>query len=255
MGSRRQQIDKAVGAKLAPDHPFYGIIQEAYAAFSDLKPPSLGVCRNCCMYPEVEADFLNPDRAELPLAYIQDWFFAAAEIPMPKAPWVYLLPRILEILAADEEAATVGIEVTLSRFPTGDPDLWNDRQNAVLARFATAFLDAQKTNTEDYLDDILCMFGLARFDLAALLAQLDGWTDEELAIKLHQDWAHPYGGGSIWITAFWESPLNSQAFAWYTSRALYDRMEAFGLDDATPRDLADRALRVADIIRENADWA
>ena len=207
------------------------------------------------MYPDVEADFLNPDRAHLSLTYVQDWFFAAAEIPMPRAPWVYLLPRVLEILAAGEEAATVGIEVTLSRFPTGDPAMWNDRQNAVLDRFATAFLDAQKTNTDDYLDDILCMFGLAKFDLDGLLAQLDGWSDAELATKLCNDWAHPYGGGSIWITAFWEAPLNTRVFTWYTSRSLYDRMAAFGLEEATPKELADQALIVADIIRENADWA
>ena len=206
------------------------------------------------MYPEVEADFLNPDIRQLPLSYIQDWFFAAADQPVNKAIWRYLLPRVLEILAiGDEDPATVGLEVTLSRFPTGDEGMWTHEQHMLLWRFAETYLDHQKTNTRDYLDDVLCMFGLANFDLGRLLGQLDQWSDEELAWKLHNDWAHP-GGGSIWITAFWEAPLNGNVFAWYTSENLYDRMVTLGMSEGLPRELAGKALDVADIIEVNADW-
>jgi hypothetical protein len=255
MGSKRMEIDKSVRAKLSPDSPFYEIVEDAYRVFSIRKPTELGVCVNCCMEPEVEEDFLRPDRDQLPLAYVRDWFFAAPATPMPKGPWEYLLPRVLEILACGEEAATVGIEVTLSRFPTGDPEMWTSEQFAVLQRFAAAFLDQQKTSTTDHLDDVLCMLGLAGFALEPLLARLDAWTDAELAGKLYHDWAYPCGGGSIWITAFWEAPLNTRVFEWYTSRALYERMEAFGLNDETPREISGKALDVADIIRSSADWA
>ena len=255
MGSGRKQVKPPdPGAKLAPDSPFFSIIKDAYRVFSDRKPPAIGVCEGCCMYPEIEADFFNPERAQLPLAYVRDWFFAAADMPMPKPVWEYLLPRVLEILACGEDPSSVGIEVSLSRFPTGDAAQWSTEQFAVLERFAAQFIDCQKTSTRDYLDDVLCMFGTAAFDLRPLLALIEAWSDADLATKLHADWGHPYGG-SIWITAFWEAPLNSQVFAWYTSRALYDRMVAFGMAGATPRALSRKALDVADIIEANADWA
>lgn len=256
MGSRRKSIDKKVGSKLDPSSAFFEVVERAYSAFDGPKPTDLGVCRNCCMYPEIEADFLNPDIRNLPLAYVRDWFFAAADQPVNKAIWRHLLPRVLEILAVGEEdPADVGLEVSLSRFPTGDAAQWNATQTEVLWRFADLYLDRQKTNTRDYLDDVLCMFGLAGYELQRLLARLDLWSDSELAWKLYNDWAHPFGGGSIWITAFWEAPLNSEVFAWYTSQRLYDRMFQFGLDDATPREIARKALDVSDMIETHADWA
>ena len=253
---KRNPVDKDIGAKLGPDHLFHDLIAEAYDVFDGPRPTRLGVCEGCCMEPEIEADFFSHAARDLPLPYVRDWFFAAADPEVPKATWRFLLPRVLEILAwGEDDPSSVGIEVSLSRFPTGDRDQWTGAQWSVLERFAAMFLDAQKTNSTDYLDDVLCMFGLARFDLDPLLARLDGWSETELATKLHRDWHLPYGGGSIWITAFWEAPLNTRVFEWYTSRRLYDRMEAYGLHDDTPRDIAERALAVADTIRANADRA
>ena len=208
------------------------------------------------MEPEIEADFFNHAARDLPLAYVRDWFFAAADPEVPKAIWRFLLPRVLEILAwGEDDPSSVGIEVSLSRFPTGDRDQWTGAQWSVLERFAAMFLDAQKENRANYLDDVLCMFAQAKFDLGPLLDRVKAWSDAELAAKLHHDWVCAHGFGVIWITAFWESPLNSEAYAWYTSHRLYERFVEFGLNDETPSDIADKALAVADIIQVYADRA
>lgn len=79
---------KPLKAKLADDHPFFGIIEDAYQVFAYPKPTKLEVCEGCCMEPEIEADFFTPDIRELPLHYVQDWFFAAYDPPsVSKAIW------------------------------------------------------------------------------------------------------------------------------------------------------------------------
>ena len=48
---------KPLKAKVPPDNPFYGIIQDAYKAFRYDTPSQTDVCVECCMDAEVEADF------------------------------------------------------------------------------------------------------------------------------------------------------------------------------------------------------
>lgn len=240
-------------AKVSVSSPFYPVIDEAYRVFACPPPPTTGVCEHCCMYPEIERDFFKPPIRELPLYYLRDWFFAACSPPLDKAVWQYLLPRVLEVLAAGEEPASVGLEVSLNRYPTGDRRCWTDDQWRVLERFRTLYLEDFARTGEAYLDDAVCMFGEAGWPLAALFEQMTGWSDTLLAERLWHDWCQ-YGRRSIWITAFWQQPGNTRAFEFYTSRELYQRMATFGLDEATPAALADKALEVADTIRENAAW-
>ncbi len=53
-------------AKPSPDHAFYQVIQGAYRAFSCQTPIATGGCIDCCMEPEIEADFPIPPIADLP---------------------------------------------------------------------------------------------------------------------------------------------------------------------------------------------
>jgi len=80
------------------------------------------------MYPKIRKDFFNHGQADIPLNYINDWFFAAADIPLNKDKWRFVLPRILEVLASGEEpSSSIGIEVSLSRFATGDKKNWSEQ--------------------------------------------------------------------------------------------------------------------------------
>ncbi len=252
MGKRKQT--KPPGAKLAPDHPFHAVIAEAYRVFDFPTPSETGVCVGCCMYPEIEADFFNPPIAELPLHYLRDWFFAACSQPLARGIWGYLLPRVLEVLAAGEEPSSNGIEVSLNRFPTGDRAQWNEAQWDVLDRFRWRFLARAIAEDREFLDDTLCMFGNAGWPMKDLYAQVAAEPDAVLAGRFWNDWCRGCKP-SIWITAFWDEGRNAEAFAFYTSRALHDRMARLALDAATPRDLAEKALDVAAVIEGNADWA
>ena len=243
--------------KIKPGHPFYDLIDEAYRVFKYPTPQTTGVC-DCCMYPEIEKDFFNPPIRDLPFHYLRDWYFAACNPgSLQKSVWAYLLPRVLEALAAGgEDPASVGLEVTLYRYPTGDRGNWSDAEWSVLDRFQRAYLDRAMREGEEYLDDTLCMFGLGGWPLDDLFEQVNAFPDEVIVERFWHDWCKHCRPGreSIWITAFWESPGNSEAFSFYTSKALYNRVETFALDDTTPPELSEKAAAVGSVILSNADW-
>ena len=253
MARKKQEPLKA---KIAPDHPFFDIIEEAYRVFAYPTPTNIEVCEGCCMYPEVEADFFNPAIEDLPLHYLRDWFFAAYDPGgVSKGIWGYLLPRILEVLAVGQEVAMVGFEVSLNRFATGKAENWSAEEWQVLNRFQRAYLDREITfgGDGDFIDDTLCMFGIAGWPLDDLFAQVAAYPDQVLAEHFWHDWCQ--GKPSIWIDAFWEGDGNTAAFNFYTSRALYDRMASLALADDTPDELAVKASAVAAVIEAHADWA
>ena len=238
---------KSVKGKLPPDHPFHAVIADAYLVFDYPKPTRTGVCEGCCMEPEIERDFFRPDIADLPFHYLRDWFFAACDPNLPKGIWAYLLPRVLEVLAAEgDDPASVGIEVSLNRFPTGKRENWSDAEWSVLDRFQRLYLARTMTAKTPFLDDILCMFGIAGWPLDDLFAQVLDTPDHILIPRLWNDWC--IGRPEIWITAFWEGGGNSAAYEFYTSDAIYDRAVALGLAEDAPPDLARQALAVASVI-------
>ncbi|MDU8943849.1 hypothetical protein [Ovoidimarina sediminis] len=242
-----RKTQKPLKAKITEDHPFHEVITEAYRIFDYPKPGATGVCTDCCMEPEIERDFFTPEIAELPLHYLNDWFFAACEPELPKSIWAYLLPRVLEVLAVGGDApATVGIEVSLNRYQTGRRENWSKAEWAVLDRFQRLYLRRTVAGTEPFLDDILCMFGIAGWPLDDLFAQVLEAPDEILIPRLWDDWC--IGRPQIWLTEFWEGGGNSAAYDFYTSDAIYDRAVAFGLDESAPAALARKARDVASVI-------
>lgn len=245
MGARRKSIE--------PMDTLEQVVEAAFHVFKTDKPTKIGVCENCCMYAKVEADFFNPDIRDLPDHYLQDWFFAAADIPLAKNIWAYLLPRVLEMLVAGKEPATVGIEVSLSRFPTGVPDNWNDDQWRVLDRFHQLFLDRQKTNSDDFLDDIFCMFGNAGFSNTRSIAIVSAWSDEELTLKLWQDCC-AQGTHGIWGSTFWDNGTGQDVYDWHRSSALYERLTNYALRDDTPPELVQKASDVTAVILQGGRW-
>lgn len=238
-------------AGTAPGDPLSGLVEEAYRVFARPRPDAIGVCRGCCMDSRIEADFFNPDIRDLPLRYVQDWYSAAYERGgVPKPTWAYLLPRILEILAAGQTLDHVGLETTLNRFDTGNPDNWSRQQWHVLDRFQRMFLRRTIAGGTDRLDDVLCMFRLGGWRLADLLDQVASADDADLAGRLWRDWCEGCvpGRESVWITSFWDAPDHVTVFDFYTSGDLRGRMEALALSDRVDPAVAARACAVVDVI-------
>lgn len=154
-------------------------------------------------------------------------------------------------MAAGEDVATCALEVSLGRFETGNPSNWSAKEWAVLDRFQRLFLQYHTVNTKEYIDDVICMFALGGWKLDDLLRQVEAVPSEHLAACLWYDWAGRCASGmeNIWITAFWEREDAARMLAFYTSDALYEKMEVLALDDRTDPALADKASAVASIIR------
>ena len=237
--------------KVSPDDPLFDIIEDAYRVFAYPKPKSIEVCEGCCMDAAVEADFFNPPIRELPLSYVQDWYFAAYQPSgIAKETWAYLLPRILEILAAGQEVSSIGIEVSLSRFQTGNPEHWSAREWDVIDRFQRGFLKQKIGPDEDYLDDVVCMFALAGWAVEDLVKQVSTAPDAALARRFWNDWCRYVvpGREDVWITAFWEGHGRSTAYNFYTSPDLHDRMLRLALGKLTEPELGEKAFAVASVI-------
>ena len=238
-------------ARIPTGSPFFDIIEDAYRVFACPKPESRGVCEHCCMDAVIERDFFRPDIKSLPLRYVRDWYSAAYDPEgVPKRTWTYLLPRILEILAVGEDVASLGLEVSLSRFATGNPEKWSPTEWGVLDRFQRMYLAQAVEGGPDRLDDVICMFALGGWDVRDLIDQVAAARDEALARRFWNDWCKHSAAGreSIRMTTFWNSAGKSAVYEFYTSEGLYGRMEALALADDTDAELAAKASAVAEVI-------
>lgn len=254
--ARKQQ--KPLKAKLPADHAFFDIVSEAYRVFARATPKSIEVCEGCCMDADIETDFFNPPIDELPLHYVQDWYFAAYDPEgIAKSTWSYLLPRILEILAAEEDVSSVGIEVSLNRFETGNRKHWTVEEWRILDSFRRLFVQREiERRSVHYLDDTICMFRRAGWPLKDLLDQVAATADVILAQRFWNDWCKGVvpGREAVWLTAFWDEPDKTTAFNFYTSDVLYRRMERLAFSDGTEPDVATKAFAVAGVIEASARW-
>lgn len=250
--ARKKTRQPKVTAKVGSESPIYEVIEDAYRVFDFPKPQATGVC-SCCMDRGIERDFYTPDIRDLPVTYVQDWYFAASDPDLSKSIWGYLLPRILEILAVGEDVSAIALEISLNRFPTGDKSRWSDRQWEVLDRFRRLYLEKAVLSDRDDLDGVICMFGAAGWPLEALFAQVLSFDDDVLVEKLWMDWRAGCSF-SIWITAFWEKDKLNQVMSFYTARPLYERMLSYGMAEDTPKELSNKALDLADTIRMYASW-
>ncbi|MSU88120.1 hypothetical protein GE300_00645 [Rhodobacteraceae bacterium 2CG4] len=229
------------------------LIAAAYAQFDRPPPPTTGVCRGCCMDPAIEADFLNHAARDLPLAYIEDWYFAAHAADLGRAHMAWLLPRILDLLAFAPGFGRQGLEVTLNRLPpAGFPDHWPAADVALVADCCLAIFSRRLRAPGACLDEWLCCFGEGGLDIAPFLAHLDALPDARLAALLARDWP-PDPDAAIPFSAFWaRQPAKDRVWEWYTSRRLRDRLAGVALAGGP---LADAALAMAAMIETHADWA
>ncbi len=235
------------------------IVREAYQVFRRPKPPTLGVCRGCCMYPEIEADFLNHEPQDLPEPYMQDWFFAAEADDFGRPIMAWVLPRMLEIVATGGMVASVGDEAAFGRVGRAGAADWRDEEKAVLQGFFSALLarvieDPERAMMQ--LDDLLCCAGEAGMEVTPLIAEVEALDDRALTELFWSDifWSR----GGIPVNAFWShSRQKREVWDWYTSARLADRFLAYGAcgvsGKGADRAIRDCALRIAETIMAASD--
>lgn len=232
----------------------FDLIEEAYRVFDTYKPNDVEVCTTCCMDAAIAADFFKPDIRDLPLEYLSDWYGSAySPDGVGRHIWTYLLPRVLEVLAAGENPSNTGIELVFDRYDTGKPDQWSGPQWEILDRFQRVFVVARLPVREDWpgsvLDDTLCMFRRGGWPLHGLMEQLENLPTSLLATRLWCDWcSHRADGGTINMSPFWHNPERDTVYGFYTSEGLRSRLESLALADETPFELANMASRVVEVI-------
>lgn len=234
---------KQPNGKIGENSPFFDVIQDAYRLFKQ-GPTEHAIC-DCCIDDKTRNEFFSFSQQQLPLEHLNSWFDAAAEIPMPKAAWRFVLPRIMEVLASNEDPSRIGIEVSLNRFETGNPDNWTKEEWDVLDKFQRLLLANIDLRNEDCLDDVICMFACAGWSSDDLFSQVLELPTDRLVNKLWSDWCeHHYP--SIWVTTFWKN--ESEAWSFYGSEALLEKVTNFALEQSTMPKVALKAMAVADTI-------
>lgn len=236
--------------KVLPTNPYWGLIQEAYGVFRVPTPKDLEVCNFCCMPDDIQNEMKKYVSQNIPFHLMEEWYSAATNYPVSQNLWSYILPRSLEILATGN-MPTHSLEIVLNRFPTGDRERWSKAQWQVLSAFQKMFIQTENISKESlichhYLDDKICMFANAGWNVDQLFEQVYNLPIQMLVEKLYCDWIDDTKYPQIWVTSFWDD-VEKIEFKW-TAKVLHDRLLDYGMSPTSPKDLVDKALDLVDVI-------
>lgn len=150
------------------------LVEHAYRLFQRYKTPEhFNLCMPCCVNVEEEKSLRTIPVSTMPRKLI--WLFNTNLLSKQnnKSEIAYLLPRILELVALNEEIHFCK-ELSLKCIATIPYELWLPEEQQLLNDFAIQYLNDQFVQTEQKqqilaLDKILIMFGLAGINLLPLL--------------------------------------------------------------------------------------
>lgn len=228
---------------IEPEHPLFSLVERGYAVFKYQSPNNLGVCTTCCMCPLEVQDMLQAQVHEIPLLSIDRWYMAALSGTLTREVWGYLMPRILEILATGKEVCSLGNEIVLARFSTGNATLWRPEEWSVLADFQQQHLRWSVGVRPHEMDTNLCMYNLGGWPLAGLWEQVLKWPDGLLVEALWESWWR-LGYIERSVTSFWPNEKKEQITALYSGPELRERVESIALSTSKS---ADKALELANV--------
>lgn len=181
----RREIDpnSAVAGRVGPDTAFHDVIEAAYRVFSAPRPVHLGVCTcGMCMGPDAATRLLATPSRQWTLADIWSWS-ESVEQALDLQVWTWLLPRFLEVIASGETCNQYRPELSLARWPTGQPAQWSDKQWAVLERFKGLLLERAMQRR----------FGPSMFEELRLMIY-GGWSAHDIAMQAAE---HPRVFGAL----------------------------------------------------------
>ena len=204
-------------------------IDEAWRVFDMPAPKDLGVCTVCCMDPEEAARMQRTDARHLTVAQLDDWYSSAFAAEPTKQQVAWLLPRVMEILAAGGEVFHLGREVVLKRLRlSGFPDHWARAEVRAIEAFSNAAFESlihgEVSGSDFNVDEWLCMFAFSGIQMEPFLARLYALPDDQLFDILQRGPCDPRDG-KIVVSFFWEDcPTATDVLSWYSSNAMLDRL-------------------------------
>ena len=128
-----------------PHHPrsaLRAIVAKAHRTFRHHAAPPfpLDVCLNCCVSEQTEKRLRQWPLDQLTDRYFYEYNTSAKSDIQPVAEIGHLLPRMLELLAEGTEIHH-SIELSLDRLGRCPKGSWNEGEQEVLDRFASAYFD------------------------------------------------------------------------------------------------------------------
>lgn len=224
MGAGREPLD------------IHALVREAYWRFDCHPPRHVGVCSapGCCLPHYIADAMLRTPPTEHDPEWIRGWFQAAIASGLEFErghPVRWILPRVLDLLAAGEDVDWFDCALALDRLRyAGFPDDWEKVEVGLISVFCRARVDAADwTWGGPHLDDYLCMIARAPVDLDPVLAALNACATADLVLALHPD-RH---GPQILETTFWEDDAREALSltvardavrAWYSDRNMTGRL-------------------------------
>lgn len=217
-------------APTAEKKAMQSVIADAYKAFRHARPAfPLDVCLNCCMDAELEQEMREKPLRELTARHFYQYNSSAKSAVQPVDEILYLLPRMLELIAEGEDIHH-STEIALDRVGNCPPGTFDEAQRRVLDRFALCLfgqvIDAERDWSKEAFS-LLLMFDIGGIDVAPLLFL---WTANQTpASTVHyvydtywdfwpdRDYSNPFAGDRPAFRArlrdWLLDPANGEVFA------------------------------------------
>lgn len=207
------------------------VVEDAYKAFRRHARPAfpLDVCLNCCIDAVLEREMREKPLRELTARHFYEYNTSAKSAEQPAAEILYLLPRMLELIAEGAEVHH-STELFLDRVGRCPAGTFDEAQRRVLDKFALCLfaqaIDAERAWGKEPFS-LLLMFEIGSLDVAPLLSL---WlASETLASTVH------YVRDTYWD--FWPARDYENAFAG-DRPAFRARLREWLLDPANGRRFA-----------------
>lgn len=216
----------------------HGVVERLYAVFKSYEAPHcLDVCTHCCMDAALEVEMRRLPLRQLTAKHFYGYNDSAKSDPQPADELKYLLPRMLELLAAGAEIHHSS-ELCLDRLGNCEAGAFSTEEYTAIEAFALAYfaqclsqhqLQSGGRLVEEAFD-VLLMFDIGGVDLSPLLKY---WLQEEtVPATLHYV-----------SSGFYDFPCNRNVFA--TDRPQFQEvLKTWLTDESNRRTFADRILKL-----------
>jgi hypothetical protein len=220
-----------------------GAVERLYRVFKPYKAPqhTLDVCLFCCMDVELEIEMRQLPLRDITARHFRAYNDSAKSERQPVDELKYLLPRMLELVAAGEEIHH-SVAIYLDRLGNCERADFSTAEHEAIAAFALAYFASTLRqypwlSAKDYPEkdafDVLLMLEIGGVDIQPLFGH---WlNDETSAATLHYVYCGFYN--------FWQSRCIQDAFAIKRPQYL-EMLWAWLMDERHRRVFAHRILEL-----------
>ena len=215
--------------------PLHLVVEEAYRVFRRHQPPSQmpDVCLNCCMSADLEQEMRRLPLRELTARHFYEYNTSAKSEVQPAAEILYLLPRMLELIAegVDVHHSTELFLDRVGRCPAGS---LVEAEREVLDQFALSYFAMSACEDHRGWDDpisVMLMFHIGGLKVAPLMAFWSSCDDPRSTLQFVRT--------TYWD--FWPEQEYGNAFA--ADRPEFrSQLRTWLLDPLTRRQFASRLM-------------